>query len=83
MNTKNIDPYKIINKLVKKHTNIEIKQLYKEALATEDFYLKIKKLSELSGVIAFYKFTKDNTHTSLNDTEKKAIETIKQLLTTF
>lgn len=47
--------------------NIEIKQELKRIEKIDDYYLKVKELSLLTGLVAFYGWNTDNSHASLKD----------------
>jgi hypothetical protein len=63
-----------------KITNIEIKQELKRIEKLTDYYLKVKELSVLAGLVAFYAHTRDNSHDSLKKTETLAKDTIDMLV---
>lgn len=60
--------------------NIAIRQSMRDIEKIDDYYLKVKKLCELSGIVAFYGHTRDNTHDSLAKTEKMARDTIELIV---
>lgn len=60
--------------------NITIKAKLKEIEKTSDYYEKVKQLCELSGLVAFYGHTSNNTFDELKQCEKLANDTINMII---
>lgn len=60
--------------------NIAIKQSLRDIEKIEDYYLKVQKLCELSGLVAFYGHTNDNSHEALQKCEKMARDTMDMII---
>lgn len=60
--------------------NIFIKQELKRIEKIDDYYLRVQELCKFSGLVAFYGHNTDNTHASLQATEKMAKDTIDMII---
>lgn len=71
--------------MIMKIKNIEIKQELKRIEKIDDYYLKVKELSILAGLVAFYGHTgiQGANHDSLKKTEEIARYTIEMLVKRF
>lgn len=63
--------------------NIAIKKRLKEIENMQDYYAKVQALCELSGLVAFYGHTTNNTHNELQACEKMAHNTTNMIITKY